>query len=485
MHDDDAAAALRAAYDPERFRAEGHRLIDQLADYLGAAAGGAMPVLLWRPPAALEPSFPPSFPDGPAEPGGAGALAALIERVLSHSNHLHHPRFIGHQVSAPLPLAALCDLVSALLNNGMAVYEMGPASTMMERSVIRWLGERLGFGGAADGVLSSGGSMGNLTALLAARRARAGFDAWGAGDAAGPPLAILASEHAHYCVERAARIMGWGEGGVIRVPVDEQHRLRPEALAPALDEAARRGRRVIGVVASAGSTATGAFDPLDAIAEVCEARGLWMHVDGAHGASAALSPRYRALVAGIERADSVVWDAHKMMLMPALVTAVLFRDGRHGYQAFAQEAEYLFLREDAPFDIGSRTLECTKRMMSLKLYAGLSILGERLFGDHVTRAFDLGRRFGEMLREAGDFELPVSPACNIVCFRHVPRGAAGAEALDALQERARRRLRDDGSFYVVQTRLGGKTWLRVTIMSPLTTEQDLGALIEAVRAAAS
>ncbi|UQA57603.1 pyridoxal phosphate-dependent decarboxylase family protein [Polyangium aurulentum] len=487
MQKDEPPEAIRAAYDPERFRADGHRLIDRLADYLAEIARtngpSRPPVLPWTPPGTLAADFPADFPEAPTDPElHSDAFAALLDRVLLHSNHLHHPRFIGHQVTAPLPLAALCDLVSALLNNGMAVYEMGPASTAMERSAIRWLADRLELGPHADGVLTSGGSIGNLTALLAMRRARAPFDVWGAGD--GGNLAVLASGQTHYCVDRAARIMGWGAGGVVPVAVDERFRLRPEALPAALEDAERRGRQVIGVVASAGSTAAGAFDPLDAVADFCEARGLWMHVDGAHGAAAALSPKYRHLVRGAERADSVVWDAHKMMLMPALVTAVLFRDGRRSHEAFAQEASYLFLGEEALFDLGARTLECTKRMMSLKLYAGLALGGTGLFSDYVTRAFDLGRRFGEMLREAGDFELPVDPACNIVLFRHVPEGAGDGEALDALQERARRALRDDGSFYIVQTRLAGRTWLRVTIINPLTTEDDLSGLIEAVRRAA-
>jgi L-2,4-diaminobutyrate decarboxylase len=187
------------------------------------------------------------------------------------------------------------------------------------------MGQQLGWPETSGGVMTSGGSVGNLTALLAARQSRAGFDAWGAGGHGGPPLAVLCSAQVHYSISRALRIMGWGDGGAIAVPVDERYRLRAGELATAAARAAADGRRVIAVVASAGSTATGAYDPLGEIADFCDGSGLWLHVDGAHGASAALSPRLRHLVAGIERADSVVWDAHKMMMMPALVTGVLFR----------------------------------------------------------------------------------------------------------------------------------------------------------------
>jgi len=188
-----------------------------------------------------------------------------------------------------------------------------------------------------------------------------------------------------------------------------------------------------------------------------------------------------------------VWDAHKMLLMPALITAVLFRDGRHSFDAFAQEATYLFVDAAAPgaathppdmqhaqwMNGAVRTLECTKRMMSLKLYAALSLCGTRLFGDYVTATFDLARRFAGRVRAASDFELAVEPEANIVCFRLTPPGAGD---LDALQLRVRARLLADGSFYIVQTRLPAGQFLRVTIINPFTTDDDLAALLDAVRA---
>lgn len=458
-------------FDAEWFRVQGRALVEQLADYLGSAA--TLPVLPWLPPGERQARWPADFPDEPS-----GELSALITRVLAESNHLHHPRYVGHQVTSPLPLAALCDLVAALLNNGMAVYEMGPAATVMERSVIRWLAARAGYAQGADGFLTSGGSAGNLTALLAARQSRSGFDTWTQGVAGGPPLAILAAEQTHYCVKRSAHIMGLGSDGVVTVPVDARCRMRPDALGDALAEAERRGRRVIAVVASAGSTATGAFDPFEPIADFCQAHNLWLHVDGAHGASAVLSRKYRALTRGIERADSLVWDMHKMMMMPALCTAVLFRQSAQSYAAFTQEASYLFGGEP-DYNGAVRTLECTKRMMSLKVYACLSLLGTRVFSDYLDGTFDLARRFAAMLEAAPDFELAVPPDGNIVCFRHTPAGAAD---LDALQIRARQKLVQDGSFYLVQTGLHGKTWLRTTLINPLTHDRDLAALLDAVRA---
>lgn len=476
--DDDA---LSRAFDPEAFRREGHDLVDRLANYLAAAlAGRSLPVLPWAAPEEMLERWPEEFPQS-----GGARFSELVDRVLREANHLHHPRYLGHQVTSPLPLAALAELVGALLNNGMAVYEMGPSATAMERAVVRFLGRSLGFDDESDGVLTSGGSLGNLTALLAARRDRAGFDPWSEGARGGPPLAFLAGDDAHYCVDRAAGVMGLGTLGIERVPLDPRRKLRAGALAPALDRATRAGRRVLGVVANAASTATGAYDPLDELAEFCAARGLWLHVDGAHGAAAALSPKYRGLVAGIERADSIVWDAHKMLLVPALVTAVLFRDGQRSWDPFAEDASYLFTgeRQGEWFNLGRRTLECTKRMMSFELYAVLSVYGPGLLGEYVTRAYDLARRFAELLEQTPDFELPAFPESNIVCFRYIPLGRD--DDLDALQERIRRRLIADGSFYLVQTRLDGAVHLRTTLIHPRTTEADLSDLLGAIRAAAA
>ena len=467
--------ALRSAYDPERFRREGHALIDQLADYLRTVTRSQGPVLPWADPETNLGRWPATLPEQPGT-----SLGDLMNRVLAESNHLHHPRYVGHQVTAPLPSSALIHLASALLNNGTAVYEMGPVSAPLERRALAWMAQQAGFPAGADGVLTSGGSVGNLTALLAARQAVTGRDVWGEGLAGGKPLAILVPDETHYCVKRAAQILGLGKAGIFCIPVDERFKLRPEALPETFAEAERAGRQVFAVVASAGSTSTGAFDPLEPVAEFCRARGLWFHVDGAHGASAVLSPKYAPLAAGLGRADSLVWDAHKMMLLPALLSAVLFREGQRSYEAFSQRADYL-LRQHAQgewWNPAHRTLECTKRMMGLELWGALALHGTRMFSDYVTRMFDLGRSFGRMLDDADDFELAVEPDCNIVCFRHVP---ADFQDLDAHQERVRARLLAEGSFYLVQTRLRGHVHLRVTLINPLTTEADLEALLAAIR----
>ena len=408
-------------YAPRAFRRDGHALVELLADFLEGTFNREGDVLDYVPPAELLDEWPAGFGRGPGP-----TLIELLPRVIRNSHHLHHPGYVGHQVSAPLPSAVLAELVSALLNNGMAEYEMGPVANVMERRLIDWLGATLGFDGPVEGMFTSGGSVGNLTALAAARQSIEGLDVWNAGVADVVPLSILTSAQTHYSVDRAARILGLGSGGVIPVATDSRFRLDPAALRDAHLEAEEAGRRVFAIVGSACSTATGAFDPLDAIADYCAEHNLWFHVDGAHGAAAALTPKYKHLVAGIDRADSVIIDAHKMLQMPALVTAVLFSRPGTSNQAFHQEQSYVSFRAEGDaypwWDSGLRTLECTKRMMALGLYTSLTTHGTDSFGDHIEQTFDLARTFANLLRETPDFDLPVEPQANIVCFRHVPNG---------------------------------------------------------------
>lgn len=483
---DDAAQheALSAALDPERFRREAHAAVDLLADHLRRVTSDeAALVLPWQTPLAAVARF--ALPDDDVDGDARPTLSQLLTKLLAASHNLHHPRYVGHQVSAPLPMTAITHFARALLNNGLAIYEMGPPGLAMERAVIDALARRVDFGADADGVFVSGGSVGNLTALLAARQARAGFDVWREGLRGGPPLAIVCSDQTHYCVDRAARVMGLGDDGVIVVPTDDALKLRGPALAVALDAAAARGMRVFAVVASAGSTATGAYDPLDELADVCAARGVWLHVDGAHGASALFSSAHRHRLDGIARADSVVWDAHKLLMVPSLATAVLYREGRRMYEAFAQEASYLFAGSDPSerwYDLGTRTLECTKPNLALDLYAILAVLGPGVLGAHVDRVTALAGALAKRLDAAADFRLAAQPETNIVCFRHEPAAIADdAERLDRLQDSVRQVLIESGAFYLVRTRLRGRTWLRVTLMSPHTDEADLDALLERVR----
>ncbi len=466
---------LEEAYDPESFRKIGHTLVDTLADYLTDMKGEpSQPVTQWQSP---EQSL--HFWQNEQKYEGNKNIQPFFEQVLARSIHIHHKHYMGHQVVPPAPLAALSGLLTGFLNNGMAVYEMGSVSTALEKIVIDMLNHTIGFSKEAGGLLTSGGTMANLTALLAARSAKAPHDVWENGNKA--QLAIIVSEEAHYCVERAVRIMGWGAAGIIKIPVTDQFRMRTDLLNNYLKDATREGKKVIAVVGSACSTSTGTYDDLTQIAAFCQQHNLWFHVDGAHGGAAAFSQKYKHLVAGLSEADSVVIDFHKMLLTPALVTGLLFRNENHSYGTFAQKAQYLWeSTEDKEwFNLAKRTLECTKLMMSVKVYSLLKAYGPQLFDDYVTRQYDLAATFASLIRERKSFELALAPSSNIVCFRYTIPGLTGNE-LNKLNARIRKSILEKGDFYIVQTQLSETVFLRVTLMNPFTTAHELNALLDHV-----
>jgi L-2,4-diaminobutyrate decarboxylase len=409
----------------------------------------------------------------------AAGFAAWLKLYLAGVTRLHHPGCMGHQVSVPPAPASVADFILGATNNGTAIREMAPPGTALEKVVISWMLSKLGWNpGSSDGVLVSGGSLANLTALLAAR-ARMVPTAWEQG--CSTRLAVLAPASAHYSVARALGILGLGAQALEPVAVDASNRMIAADLPRALERARSAGKRAIAVVASAGSTATGAHDPLAAVGAFCRAEQLWFHVDGAHGASALLSARLKPRLRGIELADSVVWDAHKMLHVSSLCAAVLVRERGALEAAFRAEASYLGDPErgsqgdDA--DPWHRTIECTRPVLALKLFLLLAAEGEAGLARRIELLTDRTRRFHELLTARPGFECLAAPESNILCFRY------GGE--DADQTLLRRRLIEDGSFYLTQASVQGRTWLRLTIMNPDTEEQDLLGLmarIEACRA---
>jgi glutamate/tyrosine decarboxylase-like PLP-dependent enzyme len=576
---DDLVAARRriaAAYDPRLLRDAGHRLADLLAAHLARVQSSEGPVLPWaEPPDAIRdaaailhgsaPDWPQPAAAGPAAapaPGSPPAAPAgttipedfsrLVQTMLDRGLNLHDPRYLGHQVPAPVPLAGLFDAVGSVTNQCMAIYEMGPWATAVERAMVAEMGQAVGW--APDtfaGAITHGGSLANLTALLTARNVALG-DSWdqglawdglerdgldrlahecapprpepaprhpetapaasmlaelaalshqGApprpewalrhrssqlGAAAAPPPVLLAHADAHYSVGRAAGILGLGSRQIVRVGLDDRGRMDPQLLDAEITRLRAQDRPIVAVVACACATPTGAFDPLPDIAAVCGRHGVWLHVDAAHGGAALLSNRHRHLLTGLEFADSVVWDAHKMLFVPALCAFVMYRDKAHGFDAFRQDAPYLFDPAApglAEYDSGVRTVECTKRAAAFGLWGVWSLFGRQLFADMVDVTFALGRTFYEKLSEAEDFVPLHEPECNIVVFRHVPAELrdAPAERIGAFQLELRRSLIESGEFYIVPSKHQGVGALRVTIINPLTTPDHLDRLMEALR----
>jgi L-2,4-diaminobutyrate decarboxylase len=457
-------------WDVEEYERAAVQAVAAVARYVAASQAGEVRAVSAPAPAEVtrELDLRRLIREGGLEGDGFGPW---LETLLERSTRLHHPGELAHQVASPDLPAALADLVHGAINQPMSIYEMGAAANAIEAAVVEWMAERVGWGPGAGGVLTHGGSLANLTALLAARAAAAP-SAWGEGVDGG--LAVLAPPSAHYSVKRSVAMLGLGERAVVPLEVDEYERIVPGRLGDALERAEAAGLRPMALVAAAGATSTGLHDDLEAIGRFCRERGVWLHADAAHGASALLSPAHRGLLRGIEEADSVVWDAHKMLRTSSLCAAILVRDVRRLDAAFQQSASYL-IYEDAEAsgpDLLGRQVECTKAQLGLKVFMNLAWRGERGIGEYLAAQYDKTLRFWELISARDGFECLCRPESNILCFRY--RGD------DALQVELRERLLAEGRFHLSSTEVTGVRWLRMSVMAPASSEGTIEELLDSI-----
>lgn len=467
--------------DLDVFKSAATRTVQALAEYAKSSRAGAGPAVKLAPIRALAESL-----DVPRLIREGGLFEdrwpAFLDDYLAATTRLHHPGYMAHQVAAPHPAGAIAALIDGFTNNAMAVYEMGPAATAIEFAVLNWMLEKAGWtpapwpgssprdGTHGAGVLTHGGSLATLTVLIAARR-RAAPDVWAEGNP--PGLAVMASPHAHYSIARAVGIMGLGHRAIISLDTDDNGAILPDRIPPAFERARTEGRRPFVLVANACSTPVGRYDPLRDIAAICREHDVWLHVDGAHGAAALLSPRLRHLLDGLELADSLVWDAHKLLRAPALCAAVLVRSARDLDNAFVQEGSYLFHEKFQPgIDMIGRTIECTKAGLGLKAFFVLAALGENGIARYVEQATDLARRSFALINRRPGFSCPVEPQSNILCFRY------GED--DAMQMELRNRLIMEGDFHISTTEFRGHRYLRLVFMNPGTDESVVEALLDRI-----
>ncbi len=480
------APLFEQAYSSDVFEAASMEWQRVLSSHMQRVSAGDSPVLNWADPQIAIRDAESWLTRSTAHASSPliERLSAILQKMLKSGQNLHHPHYIGHQVPASVPLAGLFDAVSSITNQVMAIYEMGPWATAVEHALVRAFCGKIGWSpDASCGLLTHGGSLANLTALLTARNVTLP-GSW--EDGVPSNAALVTHADAHYCVTRSAGILGLGSKQVVKVALDEHRRMDPQNLDVVLSRLAAERRSVMAVSACACATPTGAFDDLDKIADVCRKHSVWLHVDAAHGGGLLMSRKYRSRLAGIDRADSVVWDAHKMLFVPALCAAVLYRNKEHRFETFRQNAPYLFdpsMPGMADIDSGMRTVECTKRATGFGLWGLWSLFGEQVFEQMVDRTMELALTFHEFLSEAADFQTLHEPECNIVAFRYVPAAMVDAPAtdVDQFQRDLRTHLIRSGKFYIVQTTLNGHAALRVTVMNPMTTKDDLQELMLAIR----
>lgn len=461
-------------------------LLRLVETYFAETRTGEGAVSTWHSPEIIADRLAEPLPRNPRPL--ADVARRLASQVLSDMNRLAHPMYIGHQVSAPLPAAVWTDAVISAWNQSMAVREMSPSLTPVEHQVIEWMTDLVGWDARAGGTMTSGGTEATLTALLAAR-ARVVPDAWTKGLGATPPV-LVCGEHTHYAVARAAGIIGLGVQHVVTIP-SRDHRMDVQALEEKITALRARNTRVLAVVATAGCTATGAFDDLDAIADVCE-RGagdhwpVWLHVDAAHGGGALLSSVHKARLRGIARARSVAWDPHKTMLLPLAAGMLLMREEHDLDRAFSQQAPYLFAQggDAKAWDMGPRSFQCSRRADVLKVWVALQRYGVDALGAFYDHLCAMATAMHTRLAAHPHFTPMHVPESNILCFAWNPPGIDAGDR-DALTDTLRERYNRSGRGWITATTLDGRRVLRITVMNARTNTTHIDALIDGLAAEAA
>jgi aromatic-L-amino-acid decarboxylase len=405
----------------------------------------------------------------PDAPGDAEAALADAARVLDASVSPSRPLFLAYIGSTGLEIGVLASALAATYDANLATAAGG--ADLIEEQALRWVADFVGFP-MAEGAFTSGGMTSNLTALLAAReRALPGARAEGVG---ARRAAVYCSEEAHHSVVRAVETCGLGTRAVRRIALDEHRRMRPEALAEALQRDAADGVVPVAVVATAGTTLTGAVDPLDAVADVCARHGVWLHIDGAYGLPAAATRTAAPLFAGLHRADSVTLDAHKWLGVQKSCSVVLLREAGPLEAAFGHEERYMLHEGDVANPV-DRTLEYSRPLRSLRLWLAFRVHGAEQFRTWIERTLANARRLTDVVRRTPGFELLHEPALSTVCFRHVPEGVAD---LDAHNVRLARAMQEDGRVFIAPAVVDGRSCLRACFVNFRTTEEEVAHVAE-------
>ncbi|MET8949549.1 lysine decarboxylase DesA [Streptomyces sp. NPDC004393] len=413
------------------------------------------------------------------------ALDELEELYLRDAVYFHHPRYLAH-LNCPVVIpAVLGEAVLSAVNSSLDTWDQSAGGTLIERRLIDWTAGRIGFGPAADGVFTSGGSQSNLQALLLAREeakpGRAGWNAPDTSDTLGK-LRIFASEAGHFSVQKSARLLGLGPDAVVSVPVGADKRMQTVALAHELERCVAEGLVPMAVVATAGTTDFGSIDPLPEIAELCARHDTWLHVDAAYGCGLLVSPARRRLLDGIERADSVTVDYHKSFFQPVSSSAVLVRDAstlRHA----TYHADYLNPRRMATERIPNqvdKSLQTTRRFDALKLWMTLRVMGADGVGALFDEVCELARKGWELLAADPRFDVVVEPQLSTLVFRYIPAAVTDPAGIDRANLYARKALFASGDAVVAGTKVAGRHYLKFTLLNPETTTDDIAAVLDLI-----
>jgi glutamate/tyrosine decarboxylase-like PLP-dependent enzyme len=410
----------------------------------------------------------------PVEGQPLAALFAELEQVLvANSTHTAHPRFLPYVQPSPNGLSPYADHLAATLNQNCNLWHLSPAANAVEQAVLGWFAKLFGLPDSVGGIITSGGSMANLVALTAARDRRLGPDARRLGlQRQGSPLVLYTSDQTHSSIDKAVSVLGLGTEHLRRVGSDAAFRIRLDLLAQAVAADRAAGLAPFCVVGNAGTVTTGAIDPLPELARFCRDQELWLHVDGAYGALAALSERYREPLAAIALADSVSLDPHKFLFCAFEAGCVLVRNRSDLQHAFAATPSYLTMSEDPDFvDFANLGPQLSRAFKALKVWWSLKHFGARSYGHVIDRMADLAAYMGAQVAARDGFRLLAPVVFNCVCFR-----LTGHD--DAANLRALKALVDSGAAFLGPASVKGETGLRACFMNLRTTEADVDYILD-------
>jgi glutamate/tyrosine decarboxylase-like PLP-dependent enzyme len=399
---------------------------------------------------------------------------AFRQWILPYPTGNIHPRFWGWVMGSGTPVSFLADMLAAAMNAHVAGYDQSAA--LVERRVIGWLAELMGYPPAASGLLVSGGTSANLHGLTIARNSKLPFDVRARGIQGAPPLRVYASVEAHSWLKRACELLGIGAAGLRLIPVDENYEIRLDELERAVDEDRRSGILPFCVVGNAGTVNTGATDDLNALADICASRGLWFHVDGAFGALVRLSPSYAGLAAGIERADSIAFDLHKWPSMNYEIGAIVFRDDDAARQSFATAPSYLQPAGGGiavePMWFADRGIQLSRGFRALKAWFSMKTYGVQTLGESIAKNIRQAHFVARFASEHDELELLAPAPMNVVNIRYRPHRAS-EERLNTLNQRILLELQVRGIAVPSSTVLDGRFALRLAITNHRTQDEDV------------